>query len=141
MTLNEIMIAVAIISILGTLGVVTYVRVYEKSRGHQAVAILRLIRAAERVYHLDWNAYTDLPAGGCGSPLVTEGYLQCPNAAAAQERGFDYSVTSGGNSYTADATRLGTGRHAGDGIQLTVSCCPETAGWSAIGSWPSEWLP
>ena len=142
MTLNEIMVTVVIISILGTLGIMTYVRVYEKNRGQQAVAILRLMRTAERVYYLDWNIYTDLTAP-CTSFLITKGYLQCPNLGNAVDRGFDYTLTTGGggNTYTATATRKGTGSNATKTITLGVTCspCPETPTWGGTG--PSEWKP
>lgn len=136
MTLAEILITVVIVSLLGTFAMVTYVRVYEKSRGYQAVTILRMIRTAERLYYLDWNEYEDLPTN-CSSDLVQEGYLQCPNLGSAQDRAFDYEVTRGGGAdYTASAVRL-SGRFQGDDITLSVSCCPETPAWG--GSW--EWRP
>ncbi len=138
MTLNEILITVVIISIIGTFAVETYVRSYEKGRGYNAVAILRVIRSAERLYYMDWNQYVALPVN-CGSDLVTAGYLLCPNEGSAQDRGFDYTITpGGGNGYTAYATRTG-GRYRNDDIRLGIQCCPESVSWG--GSWPAEWRP
>ena len=139
MTLTEIMITLVIISILGTFAMTTYVKAYEKSRGYQAVTVLRMIRTAERLYYLDWNTYTNLPNNACNSPLVTEGYMQCPNAVDPQERGFDYEVVALGNIYLARTSRTGTGRYTGKRILMTVSCfpCPETITWA--GDWP--WRP
>ena len=138
-TLAELMIAMVIISILGTYAMVTYVRVYEKNRGVQAYTVLRMIRTAERLYYLDWNVYIALPVS-CASNLVTERYLQCPNSAAIKERGFNYVVTSAApTNYVATATRepASTSRYHGNTILLTVSCCPESPTWG--GSWP--WSP
>ena len=137
MTMAEILIAMVIVSILGTFAMITYVRVYEKSRGYQATTILRMIRTAERLYYLDWNGYEDLPTN-CDSHLVEAGYLQCPSQGSSQDSGFDYQVAIGGGgvNYTAVATRL-AGRFQGRDITLGMTCCPETPTWG--GSW--EWRP
>ena len=151
MTLVEIMITLVIISILGTFAATTYVRAYEKNRGYQAVTALRVMRAAEKLYYLDWNSYTCMgytapsscTSAGCpSSPLITGGYFQCPNAAPARERGFNYGVVPGGNSYVASATREGVGRYVGRIISITVTYLagsPETITWG--GTWPAEWIP
>lgn len=137
MTLTEVLLTVAILSILGSLAIVTYVKVYEKSRGAQAITILRMIRTAERLYYLDWNEYEDLPTN-CNSDLVQEGYIQCPNQGSVQDRSFDYGVNvgGGGTDYTASATKI-SGGFLGEDITLNVTCCPETPTWG--GSW--EWRP
>ena len=149
-TLNEILIAVVIISILGSLAMVTYVRVYEKGRGYSAVTILRMIRAAERVYYLDHNEYTPLDfvsfPDGCISSLVTEGYLQCPNAAPAEERAFGYLIVHPAlppERFQAGAIRL-SGRFRFRTITLEVLRCdpcpgPEVPTWG--GTWPAELMP
>lgn len=139
-TLNEILIAVVIISTLATLAMVTYVRVYEKGRGYSASAVLRLIRAAERIYYLDQNTYTDLTFP-CTSPLIADGYLQCPNLGAVDDRAFNYTVTSFPGpppGYDAVAERQ-AGRYDLDTITLNVTCCPETPTWA--GTWPAELRP
>lgn len=137
-TLNELLIAAMIISMLGTFAVVTYVRVYEKSRGYHAFAVLRLIRAAERLYYLDWNEYIPLPLD-CDSDLVREGYLQCPNLGTPQDRAFDYDVTTvTGSQYVASAQRI-AGRYSGREITLNVTCCPEVPTWG--GDWPADLRP
>lgn len=145
MTLTEVLIALVIISILGTFAATTYVKSYEKNLGYRAVTTLRMIRAAERIYYMDWNRYSpSLNPGVCGAhPLFVAGYMQCPNAGNAKERGFDYQITvvGPGTSYIARARRNSlTSRYTTNLISLSVSCCPsETATWG--GNWPAEWRP
>ena len=69
-TLNELLVAVIIVALVVTFATETYVRTYEKSKGFNAVAILRMIRAAERIYYMDWNNYVRLTCPG--SPLPSE---------------------------------------------------------------------
>lgn len=131
-TLMELMVAVMIVAILSTMAAVTYVRVYEKAKGDQAIATLRMIRAAERVYWTDWNAYADLPFGTCASFLITQGYLQCPNTPGSP---FDYEIAVLGATHGATAVRR-AGRYGGKTIILTVTCCPEAPTWTGTWPWP-----
>ena len=109
-TLVELLIVVVVIALMGTFATETYVRAYEKNRGYNAVAMVRLLRAAEGIYFMDWNTHTDL-VYPCASNLVSGGYMQCPNQGDPIDRGFSYSVTvTAPDTFTAQATRNGTGR-------------------------------
>ncbi len=138
-TLNELLVVVIIVALLATFAAETYVRTYEKSKLLNAVAIIRMIRAAERVYYMDWNNYRTLTAP-CTSALITGGYVQCPNQGSALDRAFDYRVgTTTPNTFTATATRLG-GRYNGN----TVTLRQEAAGaifWGSSGSDYGQWRP
>jgi len=138
-TLTELLIVVLIIGLMSTLAAETYVTTYEKSKGFNAVAMLRMIRAAERIYYMDWNTYTELTltCGPATTGLVAGGYIQCPNTGSASDRAFNYTVTApAANNFTATATRTG-GRFTTQTIVLNdVSGVPT---WS--GSWRSDWRP
>ena len=104
MTLNELMIVVLIVSVTAGLAIPTYVKTVEKMKAEEAWTTLKLLRAAEKVYYFDNNAvYTDLTVAPPGGLLVTEGYLQDPNASA--DRAFDYSVVANATWFTAMARR------------------------------------
>jgi len=148
MTLTEILIAVMIVSILGTFATVTYVRTYEKARGATAIAMVRIMHAAERLYYEEWNRYTPLAysaPSGCGTPtsnLVTAGYLRCPNEGDPQTRAFNYTASLfGPTSVVLRATRNG-GRYNGGIIQLFVLGLGGSTFWSNVGTvWPAGWVP
>ena len=107
MTLNELMIVVLIVSVTAALAIPTYVKAVERARGDEALGMLRLLRAAEKVYYFDNNDfYTDLTVAAPG-PLVTAGYIQNPNGDPG--RAFDYDVAENNaanpSSFAATATR------------------------------------
>jgi len=138
-SLTEVLIAVIIIAMIGTFGIQTYVRAYEKSRAYGAVAMLRMIRAAQRVYFLDHGTYTFLTPP-CISSLMTEGYMQCPNENPAM--GYDYSVTLfTPTNYTATAQR-NAGWYDTHTITLTINYNPpEIVTWVGTPGSLDEWTP
>ena len=92
MSLNELIMVVLVVSVIAALSIPTFQRTAEKVRGDDALAILRLLRAAEKVYYFDWGQrYVDLTVAAPG-PLVTEGYLQNPNGDSG--RAFNYTIVS-----------------------------------------------
>lgn len=151
-TLNELLVVVIIIALLSTFATETYVRTYEKSKGMNAIAIIRMIRAAERMYYMDWNRYAPLTYidAGCGpttSGLVVGGYIQCPNLGTPQDRAFNYTVSAPiflPLRFIVVARRTGTGRYGGI-LGRTIIFVqndappPPSTGWS--GTWPADWRP
>ena len=104
MSLNELIIVVLIVSVTVGLAIPIFQRTAEKVRGDDALATLRLLRAAEKVYYFDWNQrYVGLTPAAPGL-LVTEGYLQNPNGDSG--RAFDYVVVpdNGASPRTFGAT-------------------------------------
>lgn len=67
-TLLEIMIVAIIAGVVATFAVPAYIATQRKAHDNEAHSQLRLIRAAERVYNIDYNGCT-----GCGN------YTQCNN--------------------------------------------------------------
>ncbi len=134
-TLAELLVAVVIVSIIGSFAAVTYINAYEKTRGHHAVALVRMIHAAEQAYALDWGVPATLTFP-CTSNLLTEGYLQCPNTGGNELRAFNYTVGVSGLTFTITATRNG-GRYNNATIVLTHTGGATPYSWS--GSW--NWIP
>jgi len=54
-TLLEILIVIIVIGILGTLGIINYSKIKENTFDKEAVAILKVMQAAEKSYALDNN--------------------------------------------------------------------------------------
>ena len=129
MTLNELMIVVLIVSVTAGLAIPTYVTTVERARGGEASATLRLLDAAEKVYHVDEGVFTDLTAADSGF-LVAEGYVQDPNA--DPNRPFDYSVSAVTDTQMiVQAVRIGGGCNNGEDLVLWDTDGTITAG----GTW------
>ena len=56
-TLIEIVMVMVIVGVLAAIAVPMFIRSVEESKNREAVAALRLIRTAERLYYLDYNIY------------------------------------------------------------------------------------
>lgn len=56
-TLMEIMVVIIIIGIIATLGLPQFAKTKESTLDKEAKANLRLIQAAEKIYHLEHNEY------------------------------------------------------------------------------------
>ena len=92
MSLNELIMVVLVVSVIAALSIPIFQKTAEKVRGDDAMAMLRLLRAAEKVYYFDWGQlYVNLTVATSG-PLVTEGYIQNPNGDSG--RAFNYTVVS-----------------------------------------------
>lgn len=138
MTLMELLVSVMILALVGSFAALTYVTAYEKVRGQNAVAMVRMLHAAERVYRMDWNNPTSL-AYPCTSNLITERYIECPNQGNNDLRAFDYNVSIlGGGSFGVTATR-NRGRYSGRTIILTQAPDGTVPPYSWSGNW--SWLP
>ena len=124
MSLNELLIAVVILSVVAALAVPSYLKTIEKTRGEEALAVLRLLRAAERVYYQDWNErYTTFIT------LANEGYLQNPKAETT--RSFNYTMTINNAAPPRSVTVTAT-RKSGCNVNETITL---TQGGAQAGNW------
>ena len=106
-TLTELMVVTTLIGVMAAMSVPSFQRAVEQSRVDIAVANLRAVWAAERLYWLEHRAYapdlTSLQAFGLLDPAVvttTLGYVYAVQAAAE-------------NTFTAAATRAGSNAWTG----------------------------
>jgi Tfp pilus assembly protein PilE len=101
------MIVLIIISIVATMCVPTFQAAVEQSRADIAAANLRAIWAAERVYWLEYHAYTGSDAGSGTTQLQQLQQLGVldPMIGSGSSGGFSYSVNGSGTGFTATATR------------------------------------
>lgn len=84
-TLLEILIVVVIIGILAGLAIPKFARTIEAAKGKEALVNLETIRTAERMYYLDYNAYTLI-----NSSLIPSYLPENPNT--NPNRNWDYGV-------------------------------------------------
>jgi len=99
-TLIEILVVIVIIGILVTLALPNYSRIQEKALDREARATLVLMRAAERIYKMEYGNYF---ISGVISDINSYLKLSLPTAASPK---WDYSVTDTATG-TIQGTRLG----------------------------------
>ncbi|MBI3466232.1 MAG: prepilin-type N-terminal cleavage/methylation domain-containing protein [Planctomycetes bacterium] len=107
-SLLELMVVLTITGILTAMSVPSFSRALEQSRADVAGANLRAIWAAERLYWLEYRTYAATLAD-----LQSLGLLD-PTLASATTV-YVYAIQSAGsNTFTATATRTGSGRWSGE---------------------------
>lgn len=99
-TLLELLIVIIILGILAALALPQYLRTVERGRSSEAIIHLGSIRISEINYYAEHRIYSD---------SFDELDLDDPNDLPTPPVGtrlFDYSITSGGNTFTASAVRI-----------------------------------
>ena len=106
-TLLEMIVVIVIIGVLATLGFRQYMPVRESALSREAVANLRLIRAAERIYRMETTTY--YPATGTENNI---GNINNNLKLSLTTNNWGYSITTTNAApptFTATADRVGTG--------------------------------
>jgi len=99
-TLMEILIVLVIMSILATVTIPAYNKILQKARDREAITNLRLIQAAQRIYHQDTGFY--YPPGATESVVTNINnnlHLFLNNSR------WDYSITGAAGTFNAEAIR------------------------------------
>jgi len=105
-TLVELIIVILIVGILAALALPQFSKTKEHAIGKEAIANLKLIAAAEKIYRMEVNAYYPIPAGEVsGSTAITNinNYLRLSMPSGATKN-WDYAVSSLTNVSTATRT-------------------------------------
>jgi len=122
-TLLEIITVILIVGVLATLAVTHYTPARDRAIGREAVAALRLIAAAERIYRMELGGYYP-PLGA--SPETNVALINRDLRLLINENNWDYYIDSNGdNTFTAHADRTGcqyTIDQAGN--EVTGAGCP-----------------
>jgi len=103
-TLLEILMVVMIVTILAGLGMPQYFKTRERALGNEAIANLKLIAAAEKIYRMENNQY--YPASDTESNISN---INNNLKLSLVENNWHYSITGGASTFTAAADRLGSG--------------------------------
>jgi type IV pilus assembly protein PilE len=103
-TLTELMVVTVIIGVLAAMSVPSFRKAVEQSRADIAVANLRAIWAAERLYWLEYHTYTPTP-GTALQGLNELGLID--KEVVSGTGGYTYAVTSAtATTFTATATNI-----------------------------------
>lgn len=101
-TLVELIVVVIIIGILAAIGIPAYLKTQERAFDKDAVASLKLIQAAERIYHLENGFYYPADGSTPASRQLTNDNLKLNLPVTSPK--WTYSATAAGDS---SAARLG----------------------------------
>lgn len=128
-TLMELVIVVVILGILATLGITRYRASYEQALSRQAVADLKLIAAAERIYRIEMGTF--YPAAGVVNNVGT---ININLRLMLSAKDWTYNITGGADTFTATASRNGAGgyfdcvytirENDADGLPNPNASCP-----------------
>ncbi|MBI1976416.1 MAG: type II secretion system protein [Candidatus Omnitrophica bacterium] len=110
-SLIEILITVAIVGLIISLGMPSYKKSVEMSRARFAWQTLKSIRNGERGYRLERGNYLDIAEG---APDATWNLIQMENPDYQRTKmGYKFSVESEGAAFSGRATRVNS---AGQGL-------------------------
>jgi len=99
-TLVEMLIVIIIIGILAALALPQFSKTKEHALGKDAIASLKLIAAAEKIYRMEANAYYPIPAASESSITNINNYLRL-SIPSGTTKNWDYAVSSLTNVSTA----------------------------------------
>lgn len=103
-TLIEIIIVVIIIGILSTFGISQYIPVRERALGKEAIANLKLISAAEKIYRMETGEYYPLRTT---TDIIAD--INANLKLSLTGTNWDYKIQAGSNFFIAYASRKGLG--------------------------------
>ena len=117
-TFLEILVVIIIIGILATFGISQYVPARERAFSREATANLRLIRAAERIYHMETDGYcTDTSVPACNNVGAINTNLKL----SLTPTNWAYAITGGAAIFTATADRVGAGGYLNCQWSITLA--------------------
>ena len=114
-TLIELVTVLIIVGTLATLALPMFVKTMETTRAQEAVAALRQIRAAEKIYRTEENFY--YPRNATVANIGTINNFLRISLDKRANRNWDCAIRAAGNSFTATVTRT-RGRNSGETITI-----------------------
>lgn len=103
-TMMEILIAVVIAAGIAALALPNFLKSTDKKKADQAIAYLRVIRTAQRMYHARNSNYYNLNCNPCTPAQIKNAF----GAEVATSNNYTFSVTTPGDLQTFSATATGS---------------------------------
>lgn len=110
-TLIELLIVVISIGILAALAFPQFTKSKEHALGREAIANLKLIAAAERIYRMELGVYYPIPPEPEGDEVDINSYLRL-SVPSESDRNWDYTVTGTASTFNVTADRSGSGSYS-----------------------------
>ena len=109
-TLTEFIVVIIIMGVLATLAFPQFIRSKERAIGREAIANLKLIAAAEKIYRMEAvTGYYPLALPNPQSAIADiNSYLRL----SITETNWDYAVTGAASTFSSTATRV-SGSYSG----------------------------
>lgn len=100
-TLVEILVTIVILAALAAVSLPNFTRTMSKGARNQAIAYLRTIRTAQKMYYAKWGVYAPTVAGADN--------IKASIGADVKSKDYDFSINTGNpaTTFTATATKVG----------------------------------
>ncbi len=92
----EILTALVIVAVIASIAVPGFLKAKTKAEKNQAIAYLRSIRAAQKIYYGKWRTFVNT-----GTTALIESTL----GAEAKATGYNFAATGTATTFSATATR------------------------------------
>ena len=127
-TLVELIVVIAIIAIMSTIGIGSYLTVKTKARDSLRKSDLAQMKTAFELYRSDQGTYPTAPLANCGSALLSGSatYMQKIPCDPKSKSSYSYSTT--GSTYQLIACLENTSDLQKD--TTNVAPCTGTSNWS-----------
>gem|GEM_PF-1412913 len=97
-TLVEILAAIVIVAVLASIAIPGFSKARDKASANQAIAYLRTIRTAQKMYYGKWRAFVN---------AANDAAIKSTLGAEAKATGYTFSVTGDATTFTATAQKGG----------------------------------
>jgi prepilin-type N-terminal cleavage/methylation domain-containing protein len=107
-TLIELILVVSVVVILAAVGIVSYNKSRDRAISREAIANLRLIAAAERIYKMEQDQYTGCVCNDAATCAVSATGCNSLLRLALNTKNWTYNVTPAGLSSAVTITAANT---------------------------------
>ncbi|MDD5669144.1 MAG: prepilin-type N-terminal cleavage/methylation domain-containing protein [Candidatus Omnitrophica bacterium] len=122
-SLTEVIVVVVIVTIIAMLGLVKYSGIKEQSLDKEAKANLKLIQAAQKIYHMEFNPLYYPSTGNSSDITEINSNLKLSLPAASMKWNYTVDSTGRGVAVRSGGARTWTLQIGGDEPTCTGTGC------------------